>query len=207
MWKNPWFFRNFAEFMKLFFLEFRVILRHKCNSDGSSEYGSKNYSKIPSIWNSRGLPAVEKIENIDAKWCKTLRKNLKQNEAKRCENLTKWILSASRSEVTKKLGMRNGRTLSASQVRPNCICWVWNWTIIEFRPRQLLQRRLFINIFVLIVKSKDYKGVSRLASKIKDEGFEADLYTKHCCTCTLCTVQYKHTGWIESCHVLASFCG
>jgi hypothetical protein len=25
----------------------------------------------------------------------------------------------------------------------------------------------------------NYKGVCRLSSKIKDEGFEADLYTKH----------------------------
>jgi hypothetical protein len=28
-------------------------------------------------------------------------------------------------------------------------------------------------------KAKDYKGGCRLASKIKDEGFEADLYLKH----------------------------
>jgi hypothetical protein len=27
--------------------------------------------------------------------------------------------------------------------------------------------------------TKDYKGGDRLASKIKDEGFEADLYAKH----------------------------
>jgi hypothetical protein len=26
---------------------------------------------------------------------------------------------------------------------------------------------------------KDYKGVYRLASKVKDKGFEADLYKKH----------------------------
>jgi hypothetical protein len=30
-----------------------------------------------------------------------------------------------------------------------------------------------------MVYTKDYKGGYRLASKIKDEGFEADLYTKH----------------------------
>jgi hypothetical protein len=29
------------------------------------------------------------------------------------------------------------------------------------------------------VLTKDYKGVYRLARKIKDEGFEADLYKKH----------------------------
>ncbi len=29
------------------------------------------------------------------------------------------------------------------------------------------------------VTAKDYKGVYRLARKIKDEGFEADLYKKH----------------------------
>ncbi len=51
---------------------------------------------------------------------------------------------------------------------------------------------------------KDYKGGYRLASKIKDEEFEADLYMKHWCTRALCTV---HTGWIEHCKVLASFCG
>jgi hypothetical protein len=28
-------------------------------------------------------------------------------------------------------------------------------------------------------QTKDYKGVYRLASKIKEEGFEADLYKKH----------------------------
>jgi hypothetical protein len=27
--------------------------------------------------------------------------------------------------------------------------------------------------------AKDYKGVYRLASKIKDKGFEADLFKKH----------------------------
>ncbi len=41
--------------------------------------------------------------------------------------------------------------------------------------------------------TKDYKGGYRLASKIKDEVYEADLYTKHLCTCSLCTVQYRHT--------------
>jgi hypothetical protein len=30
-----------------------------------------------------------------------------------------------------------------------------------------------------MVVNKDYKGVYRLGSKIKDEGFEADLYKKH----------------------------
>jgi hypothetical protein len=30
-----------------------------------------------------------------------------------------------------------------------------------------------------IANIKDYQGVYRLASKIKDEGFEVDLYTKH----------------------------
>jgi hypothetical protein len=49
---------------------------------------------------------------------------------------------------------------------------------------------------------KDYKGGYRLVSKIKDEGFEADLYIKQCCMCTLCTVQYRHTGWIECCKFL-----
>ncbi len=29
-----------------------------------------------------------------------------------------------------------------------------------------------------IVNTKDYKSVYRLSSKIKDKGFEADLYTK-----------------------------
>jgi hypothetical protein len=42
----------------------------------------------------------------------------------------------------------------------------------------------------LIGGIKDYKGGYRLVSKIKDEGFEADLYIKHCCTCTLCTVRH-----------------
>ncbi len=62
-------------------------------------------------------------------------------------------------------------------------------------------------LFCKLVQVKDYKGVYRLASKIKDEGFEADLYKKHWCTCTLCPVQYKHTSWKECCKVLASFCG
>jgi hypothetical protein len=35
--------------------------------------------------------------------------------------------------------------------------------------------------------TKDYKGVYRLASKIKDEGFEADLYKKPK------NIQYKNT--------------
>jgi hypothetical protein len=34
-------------------------------------------------------------------------------------------------------------------------------------------------LLLFIVIAKDYKGVYRLASKIKDEGFEADLYKKH----------------------------
>jgi hypothetical protein len=49
-------------------------------------------------------------------------------------------------------------------------------------------------------------SVYRLASKIKDEGFEADLYKKHLCTHTLCTVQSEHISWKECCKVLASFC-
>ncbi len=49
--------------------------------------------------------------------------------------------------------------------------------------------------------TKDYKGGYRLARKIKDRGFETDLYTKHWCTHTLCTVQYRHTCWIECCKV------
>jgi hypothetical protein len=36
----------------------------------------------------------------------------------------------------------------------------------------------FLVSYRLIV-SKEYKGGYRLASKIKDKGFEADLYTKH----------------------------
>jgi hypothetical protein len=47
-----------------------------------------------------------------------------------------------------------------------------------------------------LVLHKDDKGGYGLVIKIKDEGFEADLYIKHCCMCTLCTVQYRHTGWI-----------
>jgi hypothetical protein len=49
-------------------------------------------------------------------------------------------------------------------------------------------------------------AVYRLASKIKYEGFEADLYKKHWCTRTQSTVQYKHISWKECCKVLASFC-
>ncbi len=41
---------------------------------------------------------------------------------------------------------------------------------------------------------KVYKGGYRLVSKTKEEGFEADLYIKHFCTCALCFVQYRHTG-------------
>ncbi len=56
------------------------------------------------------------------------------------------------------------------------------------------------------VSTKDYKCGYRLVSKLEDEGFETDLYMKQCCTCTctLCTAQYRHTGWIECCKVLAS---
>jgi hypothetical protein len=62
---------------------------------------------------------------------------------------------------------------------------------------------LVYTVYILVL-TKDYKGVYRIASKIKDEGFEADLYKKPWCTCTLCTVQYKHTSWKECCKVLAS---
>jgi hypothetical protein len=40
-----------------------------------------------------------------------------------------------------------------------------------------------------------------------DEGFEADMYTKHQRPHTLCTIQNRHTGWTECCKFLASLCG
>jgi hypothetical protein len=39
--------------------------------------------------------------------------------------------------------------------------------------------RRFVGWTIRLGQNKDYKGVYRLASKIKDEGFEADLYKKH----------------------------
>jgi hypothetical protein len=58
--------------------------------------------------------------------------------------------------------------------------------------------------YKFLIKTQIIKSGYRLASKIKDEGFKEDLYTKHWCTCSLCPV---HTGRIECCQVLASFCG
>ncbi len=73
-------------------------------------------------------PAVERNDNIDAKLCETMRKNLKQNEAKcfknhakcfnnhaKCFNYhTKCILFAlgkPKKKITPKLRMRNGSAL------------------------------------------------------------------------------------------------
>ncbi len=39
-------------------------------------------------------------------------------------------------------------------------------------------RKVFTSPHPRSAYAKDYKGVYRLSSKIKDEGFEADLYTK-----------------------------
>ncbi len=101
-------------------------------------------------------------------------------------------------------------------------CWlIWNnknWKVFKkfqvWRALPANSSKLYyckisdwrvIGQYQSILDRWDYKGVYRLSSKINDEGFEADLYTKHRCMHTLCIVQYKHTVWIECYKFLAGF--